>query len=569
MLNKLLTILISLVCINTYAVTPTPIYPNEGEVLTEDFHFICVCDNNASLTLEISDSETFENIIFRNSSRWLLLDNIKQMPMSPTELGNGTFYWRIAHESGYTTTMNFVISGQTESTTSYKIKRDPSEYPLIKIPGYEVPMGLSSLWIRSENTLNGLCQPDKGGLNHGMAVKDNIIYIPYGGLNVTNPHINRFDANTGESLDSLTIDYGKYDKIKNPLSDLGIDDNNNIYVVNAGEVTSTPINIYIDMLDVSSQEDVAIVKKRFIANIPSSTVVGNQNVIHSTVKGDLSSGNFSLYSVLKNQIAANLYIYHICRWDFNSETSSIDPADITTIESTSTSTPLYTRITPFDNESKYYIIDNNIKYPTIYNSTTRIGDLTSEQSFSPSGDLTGNGVHIFKHGNTNMMLYASNYQTEGSKFELLTLSPNFLDGTENEVASFKGIKSIWKFPSNCLGSKFSRNMNTLAASTTEITSDGYPRTKIYIYSAGNGLAAYQLTHYITSDVNNALIKEEPSYSINNGTITFNTSFKNISIYNTSGSLVTSSSNSSYINIDHLPSAIYIMNVDGNTLKLKL
>ena len=63
----------------------------------DPIYFICQCeDENAQLTLQISTDINFNNIVFQNSSRWLIQDTYyKQLPISPQELGNGIFYWRV------------------------------------------------------------------------------------------------------------------------------------------------------------------------------------------------------------------------------------------------------------------------------------------------------------------------------------------------------------------------------------------------------------------------------------------------------------------------------------------
>ena len=151
-------------------------YPYDGDLISDDFYFICKYKGNNALTLEVSKTNSFDEIIYRNSSRWLTYEEYyKQMPITPQELGNGTYYWRVSDGENYSTSWKFSITGQDEPNNNYTIIRDKDEYTLQVIQRYNEPLVLSSLWIRSENTNNGLCQFDKGGYNHGIALKDDII----------------------------------------------------------------------------------------------------------------------------------------------------------------------------------------------------------------------------------------------------------------------------------------------------------------------------------------------------------------------------------------------------------
>lgn len=537
-------------------------YPYDGGQISDDFYFICKYEGNNALTLEISTTNSFDEIIYRNSSRWLTYEEYyKQMPITPQELGNGTYYWRVSDGENYSTSWKFSITGQDEPNNNYTIIRDKDEYTLQVIQGYNEPLVLSSLWIRSENTNNGLCQFDKGGYNHGIALKDDIIYISFGGNQGLQSHINRYNANTGESIDSILIDYTNFSQPPIPLSDLGVDDYGNLYATSCGSMSlSNHRDIIIDVLEVNPQSTIARVIKRYTCKLPlpDNNKYDPTEAKFINITGNVLTGEFVAYSVLDGVDS-----YAVCSWEFNRNITAAS----TTPKFLSTTTDSESRIFPLNVENSIYIIDNKEIYPTIYKNRTNKGDFTKESSFIVSNDPTGNGIHIFKHGNTPMMLYGCNYLTEGSMFELISLSPNFLDGTANQVETFTGIKSIWKFPKTYLGGVKSKLITptTLATTKSEIASNGLPITKIYIYSAGNGLAAYQIAHYTTTKIEN-VVEEEFSWKLIDDKLLLSDYCNNIVIYNTLGNIISTSRNTNIVNL-HNMKGLYIIKADNNIFKI--
>lgn len=537
-------------------------YPYDGDLISDDFYFICKYEGNNALTLEVSKTNSFDEIIYRNSSRWLTYEEYyKQMPITPQELGNGTYYWRVSDGENYSTSWKFSITGQDEPNNDYTIIRDKNEYTLQVLQGYNEPLVLSSLWIRSENTNNGLCQFDKGGYNHGIALKDDIIYISFGGNQGLQSHINRYNANTGESIDSILIDYTNFSQPPIPLSDLGVDDYGNLYATSCGSMSlSNHRDIIIDVLEVNPQSTIAKVIKRYTCKLPlpDNNKYDPTEAKFINITGNVSTGEFIAYSVLDG-----VGSYAMCSWEFNRNITAAS----TTPKFLSTTTDSESRIFPLDVENSIYIIDNKDIYPTIYKNRTNKGDFTKESSFIVSNDPTGNGIHIFKHGNMPMMLYGCNYLTEGSMFELISLNPSFLDDTENQVETFTGIKSIWKFPKTYLGGVKSKLITptTLATTKSEIASNGLPITKIYIYSAGNGLAAYQIAHYTTTKIEN-VVEEEFSWKLIDNKLLLSDYCNNIVIYNTLGNIVSTSRNTNIVNLHNIK-GLYIIKADNNIFKI--
>ncbi len=552
MIKKIFFLLILFSFLNATAIEPILIYPEDNEILSDEFYFICLYDDEATITLEISDDSNFNNIIYQNSNRWLTVNGHKQFPISPNELGNGTYYWRISHENGYTQHRTFSITGQNTTTDNYKIIRDINDYPLMSIPGYSEPMILSSLWIRSENTKNGLCQKEKGGAYRGMVLKDNIIYISYcDNLNKT-PHLNRFNAQTGESMDSIHIDYGDFDMPNYALSDLNIDDAGNIYTTNKGNASN---QIFVDVLEISN--NIATVSRRYTCIIPDNLV--GQYVNYAKATGNVATGEFSLYSALESSDGTAIYKI---QWEFK---ENISTSNGTKIYGITISHPEGTQIYPIN--SDYYILDNKEILPTIYKNRTKKGDLSKESTFEVPANNSGNGLHIFSHGNVPMMIYGCNY----SQFELITLPTNFFNGTDSQADSFTGISSLQKFPTNKLGNETSvgSTISTLATTTTETTSNGYPRTTIYVYSSGNGLAAYQLSHYTTSTVASSTIAPLSTWNIRNGVLSFSKKQNHITINNINGVTISQHYNTDNINISKLQNGIYVIQSDDIVFKLAI
>lgn len=565
MTRKLALLIFSSLAIYLNATISLHLPNNLEEISTESFYFICQCEEDyENLTIEISTNQNFDEIVFSNSTRWLTTENgWKQMPISSNELGNGVFYWRINYDNQYTDSQCFAISKQVEPDSDYNIKRDNNEYSPINIDECQVPLVLSSLWVRSENTGNGLCQPENGGQNRGMVIKDDIIYISYYDYVNNIPHLNRYNALTGESLDSILIKYDDFDKPSHALSDFNIDEAGNIYAINAGYIglsNEPDINLTLDLLDISNNN--AKVIKRYTCVLPEK-ITQNQRICFAKALGNVSTGDFTLYSVLTynedNALA-------ICRWEFN---SSIDLCNAHKTIYTFSASPTAedTRIYPLDNSKPYYLIDNNTILPTLYKARVSKGDFTADESFNDTIDYSGNGMHIFKHGNTPMMIYGCNFKKEGSKFELIALPTNFLDGSSDQVDTFNGITSLWKFPTNSLGFNTKGTISTLATTSSSISDNGYPRTNLYIYSNGNGLAAYQISHYTATGNNDNLINNQITWHYNNHEIKFSNNCNKISIYNINGTKVSEKFQSNTFETKSLPKGVYIVIADNIVFKI--
>ena len=130
--------------------------PDDKAVVTDDFHFVCHWDDNSNLTLQIATDETFSDIIYAGSSKWVLYnDYYMQYLMAVTNFQNGTYYWRIAKDDAFSQVRSFTVEGRPEVSAEYVVVRDQNDYSIVHLSNGLPPISIASMWIRSDLNNNG------------------------------------------------------------------------------------------------------------------------------------------------------------------------------------------------------------------------------------------------------------------------------------------------------------------------------------------------------------------------------------------------------------------------------
>ena len=120
-------------------------------------------------------------------------------------------------------------------------------------------------------------------------------------------------------------------------------------------------------------------------------------------------------------------------------------------------------------------------YPMRYNFTTKTVDMRlTNEDLLPEG-LEANGVAPFEFDGKNYMMYAN--ADHNSSF-------NYTLAQGATSADINAYSPLWHFPKQGLGNTYLQNWATPCLAVKAV--DG-ASVMLYVYAAGNGLAAYQLT----------------------------------------------------------------------------
>lgn len=546
-------------------------------VVTKTYETVGTTRNYADATyLEISKTPDFSELYFSGHSNWQ--ENTHegviwlQYTVPVSYFTNGLYYWRAratkeGWPDGISKVRTFTVIDQSDNeTTSYSMVREGYEYPVkaIGINGYSGSLTLTNLWIRSEEKGNALdVTQASSGLYRGLCARhDNngdqdykdILWIAgrtanWGGT----AFLDKYDAATGEYLGQLQLSSGYITTY--PCNDIFLDDANNLCVHNlAGKkVSSSAATLQILTVNPKTGE----YTERF-----STTIDGR--VDHARVVGDITSGNFYVLATDNSSFNA------VYRWTVTNGT--ITAAETQTITgyypATAANFDLAPRIYPVSSE--YFYIDGTASAFSLYKwgQATPVGDFSSVTTGDTAPTrFKSNGGTYFTHNGIPMIVYSSDdYEGDnGYKFSVASVPAG-------HSSSFAGITKYWTIPSTFFGttSNGGGDYAALADYLQYDASTGYAitrsstndMTKIFLYVPGNGLAAYTLIQHIVTGEEQTLATRQANVTIANGLIHFGREVESASLYSLSGALVSSTSNSSFMEAPG-SNGVYILGINNN------
>lgn len=508
--------------------------PNDKAVVTDDFHFVCHWGDNSNLILQIATDEEFSDIIYAGSSKWVLYNNYyMQYLMAVTNFQNGTYYWRIAKDDAFSQVRSFTIEGRPDVSAGYEVVRDQNDYPIVHLSNGLPPISIASMWIRSDLNNNGLKQTDKGAYNTSMVVKDGIVYV---GNGITTAQLYRYNAYTGEQLSTIDIDFGSYTKPTSPLADMCIDDDGNVIMTNRAN-SKTESYIYAHRLDVTTGK----VTGEYKCELPISSNIEGATFYRCTIKGSVSTGKFTIYSAV---MPATTYSI-VCKWVFDDWSPTLETSRFNYVSNDyNVSRP---SIYPID-ENYFILDDNKYNYPTIFSwdSNAAVAELPTDML--PT-DKKCMGAELFEHSGMKMIAYASSVN-DGSKFNIAILPDQF-------PTTFNGIKNLWILPEQSLGT-VSPTVPGMFVRVVDASVDvsATSRSYLYLYSSGNGLAAYVLSHATTTGITD-VTNNDVEIKQNGQELIINQIVDIIEIYNMQGIKIKQAENTSVIGLHDLSLGVYI------------
>lgn len=328
-------------------------------------------------------------------------------------------------EDGYTQTKDPNIEDYTEATIDSNLF-----------------MWITSKWKRSTN-LNNWNEPTFDGTGNGalkinstFLVKDGIIYLD-GAYSDGICSFQRYNAETGEQLTHIEIPISDSDSnLSQGYISLREDNSGNTYITGACTKALTQIDVFhVDLAECS-------IKKRYTIN--ASKINDGYNFtgfFYPTIIGDISSENFSIWTVYKN----------LHQWEYDSSTQTFIQHSYT-LTHAQTEAMIDSGV-GFEAHVIFHIINENefiLDISSLKQEVPIYCKKSSDNSFvyyhlsSPNKDNCplpksysnnrNSGVYLFEHSGVKMAVYTplfrNGYQ---SSFKILRITePNPAEWTQKK-----------------------------------------------------------------------------------------------------------------------------------------
>lgn len=456
----------------TAAVAAQPLSPADGadiEGVQVDLQWKYSGEAPEQVTVEVSPAADFSTTSYSASFE----GTVTQTRVYLRTLGLGTSYWRVTTSGKLNTptvsaVSHFNITDINEgSEPGYVRQFDPASYDT------QDKLTVSSLWYRSvQSPFDNMTFEENGTLNRGMAANADGVYVSGRSSNSSSAsaYLDKYDPNTGERIRRIelaadaTIDYY-------PCNDVFTDSKGNVCIANLSlNLSTTPIVIHMVNLDDGSLTEVA--------RLTGST----GRVDHVGVYGDVTSGNFTVFAAVSNTKSMR-------RWQVTDGTPSVTSRTITNFyPSGASGWGTAPRVHPVSNTQVY--VDGGNTAWSLYEWQGRQAVLKGSFAQAPAlapEDCTDNGGAVFRLGDKRYSVHNVQYSENGSTFAICEAG---------DADDFSGMKQLWRVPKGGLGTVASGSCSAPVAATN--VSPGVAH--VYIYSPGNGLAAYEVVDHSISAV---------------------------------------------------------------------
>lgn len=475
--------------------------------------------------------EGFENPIYSKD----FAAGTTSCPVIVSNFGKGNFDWRIVSEGkryapGVSEVKSFAVTkiaiGIHEP--GYEVKTEPGVYAAAG------GMSIENIWYRSTHSpWSNMQFKSDGVVNRGMAAVGNRVYISGRAENKSNTEIYlaEYDGETGEHIRDIALAdagiVGHY-----PCNDVIKDSKGNIYITNLTLNASAPISIFKVNLEDGS------------LTLTAKFGVDQGRVDHIAILGDGTSDDFNIFVPTASGNTVGIY-----NWSAGKISSAGGGRNVT-ISSFYPSGMSNFGVAPkvFPLSASEFIVDGSAIAPTLYNTGGRmVSSFASAKDHAPTLN-TDNGVTMFDFDGKHYMVYNYSPASEGTKFAVAEMPSK---------TSLSGMNTLWRLPQNGLGSIES----TTCSTPVDAVVDGDQAT-IYVYSPGNGLAAYRMTKDGSSGVGS--VADDPQRQldlrVSGRTVLFGSVVSGVAVHTIAGSLVVSQPSAERV---ELPAAgAYIVRGDG-------
>ena len=458
------------------AAQPVPVSPADGaEIESTDIQFSWQCPNTANLDgfrLEVADAGgDFSKPVYTQE----VAASTLKATVRTSKVGKGSFTWRVvAYGSRVKETASVARSFAVT-------KLDVGVYE----PGYAVVtdggsyansadgMHIENLWIRSSKSdYDNMSFLSNGSFNRGMAATATHVYLSARSANsqTADIYLQEYSATTGEHIRDIQLSAdGKVPYY--PCNDVIKDTAGNILVSNLTlNNSSNPVVLFLVNLENGELTEVA-----------SLSGVSSGRIDHVSVYGDVTTGTFKVFAPVSNK--STLASWKVSNGNVgNVSTVSIRRNNFYPTASNFGVAPRSQAIS----ESAVYIDGGSTAW-TLYNSTGTIaGSFSVNTALAPT-DHADNGGRVFNLGKNTLHVYSHSSSQTNSQFRVA------VQRSTNNSNAFAGLESLWLIPQNGLGSVES----TTCSAPVDAVEISPSVANVYIYSPGNGLAAYRITDTVT------------------------------------------------------------------------
>lgn len=464
-------------------------WPEDGATLNDDIVFVCSDNNDDKAVLEIATDLNFSNIVFTGTTGWHKEYPCLQYTVPAEVLGaNGTFFWRVrVSTAGLKDAVSDVRklimgNGVNPDYGNYTPRREMVEYPTVTPynGSNTTQMTLTNLWIRNASNNNpGLSETLSRGMvaradKNGDQGGRDVVYISARSENNSNASSSliRFDGTTGQQLSTLNLN-GEFTKALYPTNDVLLDASKQVLVHNLSLANKT-LSIGVVNLATSS------VTTMFSQNT-------DVRVDHIDVWGTVS--NIGTYYVLTaNGTTAT-------RWKVTNGNVIRESMSINAIGAAGrvvfTGRPDRFYVTGTESVPKLYSWGNSTPLATLF------------------GDNFCGGMAYFTHDGYSFMAIATHDNTKGAKWTICSGVDFTASGSRSEH---------WVVPTQGMGNSShywtaSGGSGDPTMPVSVLQRDSYEdgvhtldnaasaqNTRLFVYSSGDGLAAYSMTRRIVTGV---------------------------------------------------------------------
>lgn len=462
-------------------------WPEDGATLNDDIVFVCSDNNDDKAVLEIATDLNFSNIVFTGTTGWHKEYPCLQYTVPAEVLGaNGTFFWRVrVSTAGLKDAVSDVRklimgNGVNPDYGNYTPRREMVEYPTVTPynGNNTTQMTLTNLWIRNASNNNpGLSETLSRGMvaradKNGDQGGRDVVYISARSANSQNAtsSLLRFDAITGQQLSTLNLSFYGLTTAFYPTNDVLLDASNQVLVHNLPLANGT---LSIGVVNLATSGVTAMFSQN-----------SGVRVDHIDVYGTVSNSG-TYYVLTANGTTAT-------RWKVTNGSVSKQTMTIGNIGAAG-------RVKFVNGPNRFYV-DGTACVPTLYdwdNSTAK-----ATISVSGAANQCG-GFTIFNHDGTSYAVIATHSSDQGSKWTICS---------GIDFTSSGSMSQHWVVPNSGMGTT-THSSGDYSMPVSVLQRDSYEdgvhtlnnaasadNTTIYVYSSGNGIAAYSMTRRIVTGV---------------------------------------------------------------------
>lgn len=464
-------------------------WPEDGATLNDDIIFVCSDNNDDKVVLEIATDLNFSNIVFTGTTGWHKEYPCLQYTVPAEVLGaNGTFFWRVrVSTAGIKDAVSDIRklimgNGVNPDYGNYTPRREMVEYPTVTPynGNNTTQMTLTNLWIRNASNNNpGLSETLSRGMvaradKNGDQGGRDVVYVSARSANSQNAtsSLLRFDGTTGQQLSTLNLN-GEFTKALYPTNDVLLDASKQVLVHNLSLANKT-LSIGVVNLATSS------VTTMFSQNT-------DVRVDHIDVWGTVSNSG-TYYVLTANGTTAT-------RWKVTNGNVIRESMSINAIGAAGrvvfTGRPDRFYVTGTESVPKLYSWGNSTPLATLF------------------GDNFCGGMAYFTHDGYSFMAIATHDNTKGAKWTICSGVDFTASGSRSEH---------WVVPTQGMGNSShywtaSGGSGDPTMPVSVLQRDSYEdgvhtlnnaasaqNTRLFVYSSGDGLAAYSMTRRIVTGV---------------------------------------------------------------------